>query len=76
MNPETGEIRKFKDTETLKKTQESRVRKGFKPLIELDKEPDPNCKECFGRGWIGKDVDTEEVIPCKCVLSDSRREYR
>ena len=55
----------------------TRRRRGLKPLIESDK-PDPNCKvpNCFGRGYTGIDVDTGDVIPCRCVLSEERKEFR
>ena len=32
------------------------------------KDPKPNCKRCFGRGWTGKHADSGEPIPCTCIL--------
>lgn len=30
-------------------------------------EPDRNCRECHGRGWIGRQRESGRVLPCKCV---------
>lgn len=27
--------------------------------------PKENCKRCYGRGFIGKDAKTNELIPCR-----------
>jgi hypothetical protein len=27
--------------------------------------PKPNCKYCYGRGYIGFEADTEEIVPCR-----------
>lgn len=33
----------------------------------LIQEPKPNCKHCYGRGYIGKYSETGEPIACKCI---------
>lgn len=30
------------------------------------RDPDPNCKKCFGRGYLAV-KENGEVIPCECV---------
>lgn len=30
--------------------------------------PKYNCPNCYGRGWIGKRMGTQEVVPCSCIL--------
>ena len=30
------------------------------------KDPDPNCKKCFGRGYISV-KESGEPIPCSCI---------
>ena len=44
------------------------------PVVLEDKEgnklkapwpPKENCKRCFGRGYVGKDTATKELIPCR-----------
>jgi len=30
----------------------------------------PNCRHCYGRGYVGKKVGSGFVIPCKCVLKN------
>ena len=31
-------------------------------------DPKPNCKRCFGRGYIGRDTETGSFILCKCAF--------
>lgn len=26
-----------------------------------------SCKKCYGRGYIGKNLTTGKLVPCKCV---------
>ena len=33
----------------------------------IKKYAKPSCKKCYGRGWIGKNVKTGQLVPCKCV---------
>jgi hypothetical protein len=57
MDEKTGEIRDFKEDE--------KVPDGF---IELGRKPKKNCKHCYGRGYIGWEKFSGNVIPCRCVL--------
>lgn len=35
--------------------------------IKVPKPPNPRCKKCFGRGYIGKEARSQLVIMChKC----------
>jgi len=27
--------------------------------------PNPNCKKCYGRGFVGRELDTSVLIPCR-----------
>lgn len=31
-------------------------------------DPNPNCKKCHGRGYIGRHADTGEPIACSCLF--------
>jgi hypothetical protein len=35
-------------------------------FVELRGEPDPNCRKCFGRGHVGKNLTTGLFVPCSC----------
>lgn len=35
--------------------------------IEL-KEPNPSCKHCNGRGYVGVYENNGEPIPCRCIM--------
>lgn len=37
-------------------------------------DPKPNCKKCYGRGYIGRRADTGEPIPCTCIYPKYDRE--
>jgi len=28
----------------------------------------PNCKHCYGRGWVGFNQTTEKLVFCKCAI--------
>lgn len=48
---------------------------GEEPDLAIEVEaqaPDQNC-ECGGRGWRGRDRNTQRVIPCKCVKRELHR---
>ena len=59
MDKETGEI---KDLNEL--TSEDIASKRW---VELGKRPNPGCKKCHGRGWVGREITSNRVIICKCV---------
>jgi len=43
---------------------------------EID-DPNPNCKHCYGRGYIGRDSATKAPVPCSCIhasLSEDERQ--
>ncbi len=56
MNPDTGEIKQLDDDE--------KKRPQF--YFRIDNLPNPNCKHCLGRGYIGRN-EIGHVIPCRCV---------
>ena len=31
-------------------------------------DPLPNCKQCYGRGYTGRDATTKAPIPCHCIF--------
>lgn len=59
MHEDTGEIKEIE-----KLTAKQLASRKWK---ELDKKPNPSCKRCYGRGYIGRDVITDRVIECRCV---------
>lgn len=36
------------------------------------KKPKKSCRRCFGRGYIGRNVLTNSVVPCSCILPYSQ----
>ena len=30
-------------------------------------KPKPNCKHCYGRGYLGRDVNRNTYVPCYCL---------
>jgi hypothetical protein len=57
MDPKTGHIVPIPPDKTAKEMG----------LIPLDKMPDRNCKMCWGKGYMGFDVKTQEYLPCPCT---------
>lgn len=37
-------------------------------------DPNPNCKKCYGRGYLGRKADTGEPIPCTCIYPKETRQ--
>jgi hypothetical protein len=35
--------------------------------LPLTKKPNSSCKKCFGRGYIGRDIENLGYYPCNCV---------
>ncbi len=58
-----GGIRAFTSQQEVNEAIEA----GYE-LVTIDKEPDPSCGKCYGRGWSGKDLKTGMCVPCQCVL--------
>ena len=65
MHVETGEVKEVNEL-----TPEQLASGKWK---ELGKRPDPGCKKCYGRGYIGRDIVTNRVIECLCVKKRSER---
>jgi len=36
--------------------------------LDVNIAPDPNCKYCYGRGSEGKNVKTNQIVVCRCVV--------
>lgn len=36
--------------------------------VKLRCPPDPSCKKCHGRGFIGRNRQTGLVVPCTCCV--------
>jgi hypothetical protein len=30
-------------------------------------DPNKNCKQCYGRGYIGRDSESKAPLPCSCI---------
>lgn len=33
----------------------------------LGSYPKASCKKCYGRGFIGRDIEKNQYVPCSCV---------
>lgn len=38
--------------------------------------PDKSCKKCYGRGYIGINVLTNEMIPCRCLYKATFKKFQ
>jgi hypothetical protein len=69
--PEDRDV--FIDTESGKVVEKEELTP-FQIIKSIAKEnkyeindPDPSCKKCYGRGYIGKDSNSKMPFPCKCI---------
>lgn len=46
------------------------IKKHAEVLGQEINDPKPNCKDCYGRGYIGRDGATKAPIPCRCIYPD------
>lgn len=58
MDERTGEIGQFESDEKARQA-------GYD--IPLGRAPRRNCKRCYGRGHLGRNVDTGKYLPCPCT---------
>lgn len=45
-------------------------------IVWEEPKPKPNCKWCYGRGYIGINTKTKEEIPCGCILKQVEKNAR
>ena len=38
-----------------------------KVAFMIEREPNPKCGDCYGKGYLGYDVLRKRVSPCPCV---------
>jgi hypothetical protein len=43
---------------------------------EVAPPPKKNCRHCHGRGYVGKNVNTGEPVPCYCVEKPTAKKER
>jgi len=36
--------------------------------LKVDIAPNPNCKYCYGRGHEGRNIKTNRIVVCRCVI--------
>jgi len=46
------------------------IRAVAKKLGQTLKDPNPSCKHCYGRGWVGKEANTGMPYPCNCIKTE------
>ena len=61
MDVTTGKIKVFESDDELQKAMHTGN------WVQLARLPNPNCKRCYGRGHVGRDVSTGLYVPCRCV---------
>lgn len=43
------------------------IKKQAEKLGQTINNPNPKCKSCYGRGYIGRLANSKAPIPCKCI---------
>lgn len=47
-----------------------------KTTTDFDIHAKITCKACYGRGYIGRNLTTGEIVPCKCLKLKAKVEHR
>lgn len=71
----------MKESEMFVKTEEAEAVEQLQKMEPLEvikaaaegiglilNDPKPNCKKCYGRGYLGVNSLTKEPIPCSCIF--------
>lgn len=66
INSQTGERVELNPLEKIKFAAER-----FGVILN---DPNPSCKKCFGRGYIGIDTKTQIPVACACITPKAMRE--
>lgn len=43
------------------------IEKFTKSINDTKLEANPNCKKCYGRGFMGRDINTNLMKICRCL---------
>jgi len=62
IDTKTGETKKAEDVTPFDVIKTVAEQSG----IEI-RDPRKGCKHCYGRGYIGRLVETQQPIPCNCI---------
>ncbi len=60
-NPADGSIKTYETTEEKGK------------LVPIDRPANKNCKSCYGRGYLGKDIRINYYVPCGCLFREKKK---
>lgn len=66
-NPLNGEVKTY---DTKEDFDMDMTRGGFVPI---DRPPAKNCKTCYGRGYVGKDIIHNYFAPCGCMFDTKKK---
>lgn len=66
-NPLNGEVKTY---DTKEDFDMDMTRGGFVPI---DRPPAKNCKTCYGRGYVGKDIVHNYFAPCGCMFEVKKK---
>jgi len=62
INTKSGEIVKQEAIDPM-----TVIRKIAEKIGTKIKDPNPKCKSCYGRGYIGRDSQSKAPVPCQCI---------
>jgi len=66
-DPTSGTIKTYDTKEEF----DEDMKKGI--FVPVDRPPSKNCKACYGRGYIGRDIRINLYLPCDCMFSGKRK---
>lgn len=61
MNTKTGEVRTFNKFDEFQEAMKTGN------WVRVGRKPKASCSKCYGRGHVGRNVDTGKYMPCSCV---------
>jgi len=65
-DPLKGEVKAYDTPEDF----DMDMSKGFVPI---NRPPPKNCKSCYGRGYIGRNITLNYYVPCGCQFDTKKK---
>jgi hypothetical protein len=65
-DPLKGEVKTYDTKEDF----DMDMNKGFVPI---DRPPPKNCKSCYGRGYVGRNITLNYYVPCGCMFDTKKK---
>ena len=72
----SGIVSKIMSQSQVDAENAKRKAEGKGEIVPIAKVPKANCRRCYGRGHLGKDIKSDQFIKCPCVYTEDEAKAR